>query len=148
MQTTFLLGSLDDEHLRLTILKRSIPEATDYWDGNWVDVRIEVSVGGFSADYPAQIRNVELFAFEEELARLYETLDGEAEFLTMEYWLEIRVQGDGMGHLKAHCIARDDPGFPNELRFTISFDQTFLPQVLRDLRQIRAMYPVLGRSDA
>ena len=143
-----LLGSLDDEYLLLKVLRRSHPDTTDYWDGNWLNVQIKVSVGGFSADFPAQIRIDELAGFARELARLYDTLTGEAEFLTMESWLAIRIAGDGMGHLKAHCVAKDDPGFPNELRFSIDFDQTFLPQVLRSLQQIQAMYPLLGRPDA
>lgn len=126
-------------------LRRNYPEVSDYWDGNWLGSSIDVHVGGFRGHVDADLRAEEFASFRDALRRLTEDLSGTATFETMEHWLTIRVSGDGRGHFEALCELRDDPGMGNQLRFTLAFDQTYLPAMLHELDAIVAAFPVVGR---
>lgn len=141
----FVLGAEASEHLTIHALRRSYPECDDYWDGNWIVCAVDVRVGGFRGHVDASIRAEELAALRDGLRRLHEHLTGEAKFETMEQWLSICVVGDGRGHFEARCELRDDPGVGNRLMFTLAFDQTFLPAMLRELDAIVHAFPAVGR---
>jgi hypothetical protein len=106
------------------------------------------NTGGFRGAFRASLRTDEFVRFREQLGLLYENLDGRAEFQSMERWLSIRVSGDGRGHFEADCEARDDPSFGNALRFTLHFDQTELPVILRGLAALEEAFPVKGSPAA
>ncbi len=65
-----------DEFLTIALLGRSHPEATDYWDGNWVTASVEARAGGFRGSVGGHLRAEELAAFHDQLARLQESLRG------------------------------------------------------------------------
>ncbi|QSE87669.1 cold-shock protein (plasmid) [Rhodococcus pseudokoreensis] len=46
---SLVVGSVDVDHLAIVVHSRSHPEATDYWDGNWVRSILRVRAGGFTA---------------------------------------------------------------------------------------------------
>ena len=140
-----LIGSRDSEFIRIVPLARSGDDPTDYWDSNWLASEIEASSGTFKASVRANLRTDEFAPFSSDLARLYETLTGEATFTTLERWVEIRVAGDGRGHFVAECDLRDDPSWAARLRLLIHFDQTGLPSILRGLKAIEESFPVLGK---
>jgi hypothetical protein len=58
--------------------------------------------------------------------------------------LGIEVKGDVMGHFTAECEAIDQAGIGNRLSFTLSFDQTDIPAILRGLGSVVEEFPVLG----
>ena len=103
------------EFLTITLVGRSHPGASDYWDGNWVTASVEIRAGGFRRSVSGHLRAEELATFHGQLARLQESLQGTAEFATMEEWLSIRVEGDGQGHMECRCVIRDQPGIGNTL---------------------------------
>jgi hypothetical protein len=129
----------------LTVHGRSHPDATDFWDGNWLDCTAEVTAGAFHGRLDRSLRAGELDRFRGQLARLHETLTGEAVLETMEHWLMIRVAGDGRGHLEASCRLCDGPALGNVLECRLSFDQTFLPTVVRQLETAMQTHPIVGR---
>jgi hypothetical protein len=134
-----------DELLTITLLGRSHPSATDFWDGNWVSAAVEVQVGGFRGSVGGHLRTDELAAFHDQFARLQESLRGTAEFATMEGWLSIRVEGNGRGHLVFRCVLRDEPGVGNTLDCTLATDQTFTRATLAELAAAVQTFPVVGR---
>lgn len=140
-----LLGKGTSAHLRIEVLRRTHPAATDYWDGNWVSAHVVVRAGGFDGRADGDLRTEELLAFREQLARLHATLEGEAVFATMEEWLSVRLVGDGRGHVEAKAVLRDAPGIGNRLDFTLALDQGELPAVLSALERVCAAYPVIGK---
>ncbi len=140
-----VLGKSTSEHLRIEVLRRTHPNATDYWDGNWVSVHVGVRVGGFDGRADGDLRAEELHSFREQLARLHATLKGEAVFRTREEWLSVRLVGDGRGHLDARGVLRDVPGTGNRLEFGFKLDQTDLPTTLNALEGVCAVYPVIGK---
>ncbi len=96
-----------EECLTISLLGRSHPGATDYWDGNWVRANVKVKAGGFRGSVGGDLRTEELARFLAQLGRLQESLRGTAEFATMEEWLSLRVSGDGKGHMEFRCVIRD-----------------------------------------
>jgi hypothetical protein len=131
--------------LTITLVGRSHPGASDYWDGNWVMASVGVQAGGFRGSVGGHLRAEELADFHEQLARLQESLRGTAEFATMEGWLSIRVEGDGRGHMECRCVIRDEPGIGNTLDCTLSTDQTFTRSTVAELAAAVQAFPVVGR---
>ena len=130
-------------HLTLTLWGRS-HAATDYWDGNWVRTSVEVEVGGFRGSVSGDVRTDELVRFHQQLANLQQTLSGTAEFATMEGWLSIRAEGDGLGHITFGCVVRDEPGVGNTLHCALATDQTFTRRTVAELAAAIEALPVIG----
>jgi hypothetical protein len=145
---TFTVGAGTSQWLRVTPFRRAHPNCTDFWDGNWVDATIEVSVGAFAGRYTACLRTDELEAFQCQLSEIHKTLAGKASFASMEGWLELNIAGDGLGHFRAKCKLRDAAGIGNTLTCEFQFDQTELPAMLHSLRDIESAFPVVGKPDA
>lgn len=140
------VGPPGGDHLIVRPLRRSYPDCRDRWDGNWITSAIELRAGGFRGNVEASLRAEDFGAFREQLGRLHETLEGEAAFDTMEEWLAIQIVGDGRGHLDVTCRVTDAPGTGNHLSFTLAFDQTWLPAMLRDLDAITDAFPTYGTA--
>lgn len=43
---SFQLGRTGSECVRIKMLRRNHPTATDFWDANWLSVRVQVFGGG------------------------------------------------------------------------------------------------------
>lgn len=135
----------DAEYLHLTIQRRSYPEASDPWDGNWLDCTAEVVVGAFTGSLERSLRIEELNRFGQGLRRLNDQLTGEATLESMEHWVRVQLVGDGRGHIDAHCRLCDHSAFGNSLDFQLSLDQTYLPALLRQVVRTLEMFPAVGR---
>ena len=146
--TELMIGKPTSEFLQVRVLRRGAPEATDYWDGNWLVANVSLKVGGFSGSFEADLRTTDFTHFESELRTLYRSLSGQAELTTDQGQLAITVTGDGHGHFEARCAARDEAGVGNSLNFTLLFDQTEIPAILTQLEDIASSYPVRGAPAA
>lgn len=96
-----VIGADGSEQLSVHVTRREFPEASDYWDGNWVYATIQIRAGAFRGEYEALLRTDELASFRDQLATLHAALNGCATFETMEHWLRVDIQGDGRGHFLA-----------------------------------------------
>lgn len=141
---SFVLGSENGDHLRVTVTNRLHQGATDYWDGNWLNTPVEIRAGAFRGQYVASLRAEELQGLLNGLKDLYESLVGEAKLHSMENWLILDVVGDRQGHVEIKGTAGDNPGIGNWLEFKLSLDQTFLPEAIRQLETILERFPVIG----
>ncbi len=121
-----------------------MPDASNYSDTNVVDTTVEVAAGAFRGQFDAEFWTDQFVHFRDQLLPLYEKLVGRAKFDPLEDWLSIEIEGDGKGHFRAKCIARDYPGIGNRLTFEIAFDQTELPAILRGPNAICEAFPVIG----
>jgi hypothetical protein len=131
--------------IRLTSVKVRYPDATTDWDKNWIDVKIEVKAGPFTGAYSAQILTVDFKAFRKGLATIYDNLNGHAIFEDIEGYLKINIEGDGIGHFGADCIACNKPGCGAiTLNFELHFDQTQIMPMIRQLDAIMASFPMVG----
>jgi hypothetical protein len=143
------LGGNDAEYLLLTIHRREFPGSTDYWDGNWLVCSVEVVAGSFSGRHSNRcLRNDELSRFFAGLVALDDRLKGEAALETLEEWFSLRLIGDGRGHVQAIGFLRDDFVEANELKFWLSFDQTYLALLIAQCRDVLEAYPIVGQPNA
>jgi hypothetical protein len=102
---------------------------------------IVVAVGESRAKAPSHLTQ-DFLRFRDQLLPLYEKLNGEAVFSTLEQQLSIRVVGDGRGGMAVSGHALDRTGSGNRLAFEFFIDQTYLSQALTGLDQIAAWFPV------
>jgi hypothetical protein len=136
------VGRRVDVHVR----GRMHPQASDYWDGNWLVSDIVVEVGAFHGRIAAALRVDELQRFRQGLEVLYRTVKGTARLESMEDWINLQVKVDGFGHVTVEGQVQDQPGVGNRLLFEIAdLDQTDLPPVIEGLTAIEAAYPILGQ---
>jgi hypothetical protein len=139
----FILGKESSEYLEIYADNFAYPDSTDFWDGNWIETRIKIKVGGFTGNYSAQIRNVDFLDLKNGLERLYNQLDGYANFNCLEEYLQIKIKGDGLGHFLADCIANDNPGIRgHELKFSIDFDQTEIHRMTKMIDDLLIEFPI------
>jgi hypothetical protein len=141
---TIHLGGEPPDLLALTVYGRVHPDASDFWDGNWVSCTAEVSAGAFRGTLGGSIRTDELVDFHRALSGLYERLDGEVVFQTMEGWIDFRVTANRRGRVEVRGRLIDDRAAGNALEFRLSFDQTFLPPIIARLREAEERFPVVG----
>jgi hypothetical protein len=140
---SFILGKETSDYLKLLILNYANPNSNDFWDGNWLNVKILIKVGGFNGDYNAQLRNINFLDLKKGLENLYNKLDGFAEFHCIEDYLGIKIKGDGLGHFTADCFAIDYPGiYGNKLKFSLEFDQTEISELTKMIDLIIEKYPI------
>lgn len=135
----------ENEIFLVEFIARSIPEAKEFYDGNWLNVKVSIKAGDFSGVVHGQLRADELTRFRDELLVLYQSLSGCARFSTMEQWLSFEFIGDGMGHIAFNGEVMDQVGIGNTLKFNFDLDQTFIPEILYSLETIIKTFPVLGR---
>jgi hypothetical protein len=140
------VGGEQNEFLAITVLDRLLPRCDDFWDGNWLCAEVEVAAGGFRGWVSDELRAEELAEFHTQLARLVETLSGEAVFTTLEGWFSLRIVGDGRGHITLAGEISDQPGVGNTLAFRLDLDQTFLQPMIAQLGRAVSEYPVVGQA--
>ena len=133
-------------YVRISVAGYQHPSQTDFWDGNWLISLITVEVGGFSAKLGASLRLDEFESFLAELSRLDETVSGKATFTTMESQLSLELEADRLGHISVMGRVTDPIGGSNHLVFRIpDFDQSYLPILLGEIRELLSALPIRGR---
>jgi hypothetical protein len=142
MQITF--GGSDHESIQIIVGDYLYPPTGEYYNDNWLSVRISVTVGGFQGKADACFLSAELADFLCQLQALYSALEGTAEFTTIERQLALKLRGDGKGHVVVDGKLFDQPGIGNHLSFHVQIDQTQLKDSIRDLEQLVLRFPIRG----
>ena len=143
------IGNGNPSQVMISALYRTHPQATDYWDGNWISCKIIISAGAFSAKYKADLRGDEINRFLSSLQNAQKDLREVIEFSSMELWLKFKILGDGLGHFSGECVATDTDGFEQpELSFSIQIDQTDLPKIINQTKSLLKEFPIVGSVDA
>jgi hypothetical protein len=126
----------------LWVFGREFPNATDYWDGNWLNVRAQVEAPGASvrAEGPL-VHASELERFTKQLETLYATVNGKAELRCMEPNLEIAIQGGASGHVEANIMITPDH-MTQSHKFKFDLDQSYLGPVLDGCKSVLSRWPV------
>jgi hypothetical protein len=143
-----VFGSLESEYLAIRVFGR-MHDASDYWDGNWVDAEVSFQTHGFSGTYRAGLRTEEFERLYNDLIPLYESLQGHASLHSLEEWINIDIEGDGKGHCPMQYVAVSRHSPRTALASSLGLDQTYLPPVIDQLARILGIFPVIGvRPDA
>jgi hypothetical protein len=137
-------GTDADGWVRIDVVGRMHPQASDSGDGHWLVSPVTLAVGGFTGTVAAGLRVEELVRFREGLEHLVEHRSGTAVLNSMEEWLSLAVVYEPSGVLSVSGAAADQPGIGNTLRFTLPpIEADRLPALVRALRAAEAAYPVL-----
>ena len=130
--------------IKIEPLRWTHSDAEIDWDKNWIQSRITVKGGAFRGQFNCDLMTTEFELFKRELKTLYSKLTGQATFKTLEGQIEIKIEGDGLGHLTIDCEAMDEAGIGNRLNIAMSCDQTQIPDYLRQLDKIIKEFPIRG----
>lgn len=142
-----ILGSEDGDHLSMMVMGRAYPGRNDYWDGNWLFTRIEISAQPFEGVIDGLIRSDEFDSFRKELADLNARRMRTATLISMENWVRIELKGEERGRIEARCQASDKRS-GRTFSWTFELDQSYLPLILRSLTRIVEAFPVVGAAGA
>lgn len=138
-----MLFKCDEENfLEINVLGRKYPDTNNYWDINFLDVGIQISVAGFKADYLADLRTDEFQRFYNELVQLKDNIGNKAEFSSSEEGLYLSCTLRRTGRIDCKGVAKDFSG--NKLEFSFSTDNQVLYDVLNQLECLLKDYPVIG----
>jgi hypothetical protein len=138
----FSFGQSQHERVEVEVLDYERHPVGDYHDDNWVTARVRVTAGGFRGTIDAAFLSEEFVSFLTQLRSLHTSLSGIAEFVTLEGQLELRLSGDGRGHIELIGQVADQPGIGNRLHFTLHFDQSQLRASIHELERVTAAFPV------
>lgn len=130
-------------YIRVSPLKYVYPDSEE-WDSAWIDVKIEVKAGAFTAKYKAGLRTSDFKILKEYFGYIYSHLDGEFKFEDIEHHFELNLKGDGIGHFEIYCTVSDEPGYmESSLSFYLSIDQTQIMPIVWQLDEILNRFPAL-----
>jgi hypothetical protein len=145
--TELLIGTRQANHLSLRPLRRSYPNAEDFWEGNWLKVAVAVRAGAFQGAFEADLRSDELQEFLAQLQALPGAAEGRAALQSAEGWVTVRLALDQRGRLDGTCEVQDDPAMGSSLRFTLGLEPALLAPMLAALAGILEAFPVVGTPE-
>ena len=96
-------------------------------------------------DFGLNITCSEFEAFYKELEMMNKKLKGKASLSTMEYQLFIDAEINKLGQIGWEIKTQYPIGIGATLEFECDSDQTYLKDLLKDLKSIIGSYPVLMR---
>jgi hypothetical protein len=130
--------------LSLWVVSRERPDDSDYWDGNWLNIRARVEDAGALVKIAGPwVRSDELADFLDQLAALYRDLKGTAELDCLEPMLRIKVTCAKRGDVEVTVEITPDP-LTQAHRFTFMIDQSYLASTLAGLERLLERFPVKG----
>ncbi len=131
----FKLGTEASNYLAVAIDGR--PDERD----DWLSATISVQAGAFSGMIDATLLTCDFPRFRTQIELLYKALSGTANFETIEGQLQINLNGNERGGIAVDGMVQDRVGDGNKLHFQFEIDQTYLPRLIRELREIESEYP-------
>ena len=141
----------DDPSLRIAGLSiwidnRQFPGASDYYDGNWLNMRARMEAPGATVKCGGSIlMTTDVDQFRKELESLSATLTGEATLSSFEPELKVTLRGQQLGHIEAEVEIAPDH-LSQFHRFTLDLDQSYLPALITGCEAILERFPVVGTS--
>jgi hypothetical protein len=128
----------------LWVLGRQFPDANDFWDGNWLNVRARMQAPGALVEAGgAIIRTPEVAKFASELEPLHAELTGEAALRCIEPNLAIVIRCDALGHLAVQVTITPDHMTQSHV-FRFGLDQTYLGPLRDACRNVLSTWPLRG----
>ena len=140
--------SANGNYFRLEPLAYERTASGNYYDDNWLKIKISVKGGSFSGQYEVSMLTDEFEYLQKGFLILDKNLKGVLEFTDMESSVTLKINGDGLGHFTADVTANDYGGQPySRLTFEITFDQTYIKPILAQLDRITKEFPVITTNE-
>ena len=132
----------------LWVFGYQFPNDTDYWDGNWLNVRARVEApGAVVKAQGAFVFAPELASFAKQLETLHATFTGEAGLHCMEPNLEIAIRCGSLGHVAVKIMVTPDPSTQSH-EFKFDLDQSYLGPLLDGCKSVLSRWPVRAETSA
>jgi hypothetical protein len=123
---------------------RQFPNVSDYWDRNWLIVRVRMDAPGASVKCEGAIlMTTDIDQFRVELNSLSDALAGEATLASLEPELKVTLKAQSLGHVEVEVEISPDH-LEQFHRFTLNLDQSYLPPLIAACERILERYPVIG----
>jgi hypothetical protein len=103
----------------------------------WLAVDIHVWAGGFEGYISDYLSMGHLSQSASELENLYRTFRGKAVLGSIDGNFTVELHGNGLGKVLASLDTMDDIG---RLTFVVDLDQTFLPDIIEQIRRIDGVF--------
>lgn len=128
--------------LRIWVHGRRFPDATDYWDGNWLGLTACYSTPRTSVRaLESMVHLAEIHALLRELKGIHQHRQGHAELHCLEPALDLEFQALANGQLQLRiAIAADS--VTGSHTFEDRLDYTALPSVIAGCNAILARFPL------
>jgi hypothetical protein len=146
-QTNLGLPSIQLSGLQIWVHNRQSPEASDYWDGNWVNVTVHCGARGADVWATGPIIHLpEVRIWADACERMYQTLSCEASLACMEPELSIELRAEELGHISMRVSITPDH-LTQQHMFQIEVDQSYLADLVDDCRKTLRQYPIKNESE-
>lgn len=128
--------------MKIWVHGRQFPDATDYWDGNWLRVTAYCVYPDSMVRTRGSILHLgELIGLVKGCIHMYETLSGEALLECIEPNLAAKLKIQWNGAVNVHLEITPDH-MTESHSFDDSIDQSHLPKIVRQCNSILAIYPI------
>jgi hypothetical protein len=128
--------------LKIWVLGRQFPDATDYWDGNWLNIVAHYSVGETSITVRGPMLHLgEITIWKDDLIKMRELLRGDADLPTTEPNLRVKLRCNHLGHVEVNCSITPEH-LSEHHTFAFEMDQTYLPALIGQCERVLEEYPV------
>jgi hypothetical protein len=134
----------EDNLVKVSVLSRPYKDSDNYWDINWLICGVYIKIPGFIADFSTYIRTDELKSFYDELRKMNSELKGTASLSTMERGVFIKSHIDKFGKIEWSVETQYPEGTGAELTFEFGSDQSYLCEIINDIKSIIEEYPVIN----
>lgn len=116
-----VIGNSDSEQVIIELVGPRVEQ--------WTVAHVEVACGVWRGAFECEFYDDELHRFGEEIQQLYRALNGTAGLIPIEPNLELKLTGDGKGHIAVTGRAVAEFRTSTYLIFEFSLDQTQLPVI-------------------
>ncbi len=128
--------------MRLWVHGREFPDATDYWDGNWLRVTACcVAPDAVVQAHGAFVHLGELVGLLQGCEKMFHTLQGEAGLDCMEPNLRVALKIRWNGSIDAQIQLTRDPLTQKHV-FEDTLDQSYLPAIMDQCHAILVRFPL------
>jgi hypothetical protein len=134
------IGQPETEHVVIDV--QGDPDPRD--DYGWLNCAISIKAGAWSGVYSAELRTPDFPSFRKQVERLQRDPAATATFDTLEGQLTLQLVGDRRGHIDVRGTAIDSVATRNQLVFEFEMDQSYLPELLKELELIEQRFPANG----
>lgn len=125
---------------------RQFPDNSDYYDGNWLNVRVRMEAPSATVKCAGAIlMTSDFMRFQDQLISVNTALVGEAELAGCEPNLKVTLKMQRLGHLEVEVEITPD-NLNQFHRFSLDLDQSYLPALITSCDAILERYPVIGAT--
>ena len=130
----------------LWVDQRQFPSASDYWDGNWLIVRVRMEASGARIECEGPfLMTTDIKQFRDQLAAMVASLSGEATLMGLEPEISVVLALRKLGQVEG-AIELTADHMNQQHRFTVEADQSYLPGLVQSCDAILERFPVMAAN--